>query len=104
MITKRELENAIDSIESKPCCNYDDCEKLAVYYALYNELYGQPQQPKIVPTEEEIVHAISESEFMRGVDGKQAAKIWAVIDELVESVKIVNDRLYYSLMSKINSI
>ena len=101
MISKRELEGAIDDIERKPNCNFDDCQKLAVYYTLYNELYGQPIQQKAVPIEEEIVHAISESEFMKSIDGKQAAKIWKVMDELLESVRLINDRLYSSVIRKV---
>lgn len=102
MISKRELENAIDEIERKCNCNYDDCQKLATYYTLYNELYGEPVQPKAVPLEEEIVDVIGDSEFIKSINGKQAKKMWAVMDELLETLKIINDKLYYSVIRRLN--
>lgn len=104
MITKRELEQAIDEIEGKKSNTFEDCQKLATFYTVYNQLYGEPAQPKTVPLEQEIVHAIGESEFIKSINGKQAKELWKLVDELVEAVKVLSPNLYYSVLRKVKEI
>lgn len=100
MITKRELEKAIDEIERKDSTTFQDCQKLATFYTIYNQLYGEVE-PKSVPIEQEIVHAIGETDFIKSINGKQAEKMWAVMDELLTTLSVINDKLYDSVLRKV---
>ncbi len=101
MITKRELERAIDEIERKDSTTFQDCQKLATFYTIYNQLYGNSEQLKSVPIEQEIVHVIGETDFIKSINGKQAEKMWAVMDELLTTLSVINDKLYDSVLRKV---
>ena len=51
MIAKTELEKAIDECEHLPT-SYQNCEKLATFYAIYDHLYAEkePKEQKAVYT------------------------------------------------------
>lgn len=44
------------------------------------------------------------SDFMQGVDGKDQQSAWAVMDELMDTLKVVNPQTYDSVMRKIGNI
>ena len=45
-----------------------------------------------------------DSEFLRAVDGRKADKVWKLIDELVEAVKILHPRMYTTFIDKVQDI
>lgn len=97
MISKTELENAIKEYENAPG-NYSNCEKLATFYALHDHLYGGE------PVGEEIVSVEGKSEFANAVTGKRPKEAWAVIDELMDALSVLNPRLYQGTLDKIREL
>lgn len=93
MISEREINNAIAECEEN-ASSFKDCEKLSVLYAVRDGMYGQ-QRPQAVAAYD------SGSEFMRAINGKDWNAILAVIDELMDSVKAINPRLYDAVMRRI---
>lgn len=77
-----------------------NCEKLAAIYTVMDHLnptgYSYDSE-KVKPT----VGYYGESEFMRAVQGKDEAEIWQLIDELMETLSVVNPRLYDSVMRRL---
>ena len=44
------------------------------------------------------------SEFLKAVDGRKADKVWKLIDELVEAVKILHPRMYTTFIDKVQDL
>lgn len=99
MLTKRELEQAINEMESATS-SYQNCEKLATFYTIYDHMYAIA--PETV-AEEEKVGDYGLSDFLQAIKGMDAERAWGIMDELVSAVQITNPRLYDSVMRKINS-
>lgn len=97
MLSQRELDNAIRDFESTPA-DYENCKKLATFYTIFDHLYSEPKTEK---RQEEVIGAYGRSEFLELVTNQEAAKVWSIIDELMDTLKVVNPRLYEGVMRKI---
>ena len=40
----------------------------------------------------------------RAVDGRKAEKVWKLVDELVEAVKILHPRMYTTFIDKVQDL
>lgn len=98
MISKSELENAIKEYEDAPN-TYSNCEKLVTFYTLYDKLYGER-----IPVGEEVVSYRGKSEFAENVGGTDPAKAWAVMDELMDALSVLNPKLYQSALEKVKDL
>lgn len=97
MISVEELDRAILEHEAKDT-TYANCERLAWLYIVRDHVSGyQPRQP--VP-----VDADGESDFIKAVHGRDSVKVWAVLDELMETLAVVNPRLYAAVVRKIEAV
>lgn len=109
MIRKEELEEAIASCQGQQSPNANTCLKLASYYTIRDHLYGEQKAtesrqysydaPKQV--DETIVNYLGDSEFAEAVDGMNAQRAWAVIDELMDILQVTHSRLYQGVMRKL---
>ena len=97
MLTERDLLNAIEELE-KAEPTYERCKKLVTFYTLYDYAYGEPKNERV---EEKVVNAYGESEFMKVINGKEAQKVWEVMDELMETLNVINPRLYRGVLVKL---
>lgn len=97
MISVDELDRAILEHESRDT-SYANCERLAWLYIVRDHLNGVPsRQP--VP-----VDADGESDFLKAVHGRDSVHVWAVLDELMETLGVVNPRLYAAVLRKIEAV
>ena len=94
MISKAELENAIEEYEAAPN-NYSNCEKLATFYTLYDHMYGAE------PRGEDVVVYQGKSEFADVVNGIDPSHAWAVMDELMDALSVLNPKLYRGALDKL---
>ena len=53
---------------------------------------------------ETYIETTGESEFLRAVDGRKADKVWKLLDELVEAVKILHPRMYTTFIDKVQDL
>ena len=44
------------------------------------------------------------TDFLKAVEGKNSVKVFGIIDELMDVIKVTNGRLYNSVMWKIDEI
>jgi len=83
---------------------------LAALYTCRNEMLGLSTQPQIaayseaVPTVSERLGQYGDSDFLRAVEGKDPAKAWAVMDELMETLQVVNRRIYDNVVGKLERL
>lgn len=98
MLSERELLNAIDKLEQS-CSTFQSCEKLATFYTLYDHLYGNT--PQVTTSRETVIGNYGNTEFLKLVDGKNAEQVWSVIDELMQTIMILDSKLYKSVIRRI---
>lgn len=101
MITKKDLQKAIEEYKMAPA-TFANCEKLATYCILYEHLYSEREErPKVEKTVEVVIDTNGESEFLRMIQGEDPRRIWAIMDELMQTIKLINPRLYDGVINKI---
>ena len=100
MLNRKELQTAITECENAPT-NYQNCEKLATLYTLYDHLYAQRQEPEA--NRETTVEVIGDTEFLEAVNGMKAQDAWNLMSELMETIRILQPKLYNSVLSRIRN-
>ncbi len=111
MIRKQDLLDAIRETEKKPN-DYHKCEKLATYYTLLSHLYPESEEePQPVVSggfsydnsPRAVVKDYGESDFLQAMSGKDEREAWELMDELMQTLAVLNPRLRDSVMRKLNS-
>lgn len=105
MIYEKDLDEAIAECQGKRNPDASTCIKLAAFYAIKRELYGRPAeyQPSYsyAPAPSSKIEINSESEFSKLIDGKSQQDIWPILDELMDTLKVLMPRLYDGVMRKL---
>lgn len=94
MISEEELLKAIEETERLPV-SFQNCEKLAVFYTLLD--HKQSEDIKIMKQS-------SGSEFLNVINGKSINDILPVLDELMQTLDVVQNKLYKSTINTLQSI
>lgn len=85
--------------------SWKNYERLAVLYAIEDRQSGErpyPAYSTAAPVEQ--LSDYGDSEFLQTIRGKDPAQAWAVMDELMDTMRIVNERVYNSVMRKLDSL
>lgn len=113
MIDENELRLWISRLETEES-SWNNYEKLAALYIIQNQqkkkpestaapvMYSAAAAPSVMASAD--VGEYGDTDFLRAVAGKDPAKAWIVVDELMDTLRIVNERVYNSVMRKIQSI
>ena len=102
MFSKNELLDAIDELENSPS-TYQNAEKLATFYLLYDHLYIKKEPVNRIELAREVtIDRYGSSEFLEAISDKKAEDIWMVMDELMETLKMLQPRLYRATIEKIS--
>ena len=101
MITKYDLEAAIAECHSKRNPDASTCIKLAAFYTIKREMFGDEIVPTYSYAPANTVEINSKSDFALAVNGKEQQEVMPVIDELMETLKIVCPGLYGAVMGKL---
>ena len=110
MITKENLQEAIAECQGKRNPTSDTCLKLAAYYIVQDQTYNKPQSKKSslsysyakkpqIPSTEGV--SDGDSEFLDIVKGKDINDVLLIIDELMNTLNIINPRLYEGVITKL---
>lgn len=100
MLSETQLLDAIEELE-RSCTTYQDCEKLATFYILLSHAYGSEPIPSVESTREIMVSDNGGSEFLRAIHGKDAYTMWQIMDEVMDTIKAFQPRLYDATLQKI---
>ena len=116
MITEKDLQEAIAECQGERNPNANTCIKLAAYYTIRRELFGDPEQLPTVaenaivpaysyasPPEqvETIIDYQGDTDFAAVIDGRRAGDVWPVMEELMEVLRRTNKPLYNATIRKI---
>ena len=69
-------------------------------YAVPTASYSAPPTEQV----ETYVETNGDSEFLKAVDGKKSERLWKLMDELVEAVKILHPRMYSTFIDKVQDL
>ena len=101
MIDRSEIDRAIDELESKET-TFSSCAKLADLYIIRDKL--DESAPRVEDYSYDVGPVSGGSDFMAAISGKDYGKLWAIIDELMDTLSVANPRVYASVMRKISAI
>lgn len=100
MFSKAELLDAIEDLENSPA-TYQNAEKLATFYLLYDHLYVRQEPMNYVESVREVtIDRYGDSEFMKAIEGSDAEEAWKIIDDLMSTLQMLNPRLYQAIIDK----
>lgn len=116
MLDKAEIRAAIAKLEFEES-SYSNYAKLANLYVIRDKMqeeeradsgryisrYSGAPAPSTVSVDPETVGEYGDSEFLLAVAGKDPAKAWTVVDELMDTLSLVNRKVYDSVMRKIKN-
>ena len=106
----KEIEWAISELEGKESSERR-YQLLAALYTCRNEMlglaYAQPQlaaYSEAAAPEREPPDRYGDSDGLQLVYGKEPQAAWSVMDELMETLRVVNPRAYDSVMRKLGRL
>lgn len=117
MLEAKYLDHAIAQNLSSDDPDAWTCMRLAAQLYLRDRLYGQPVEPAPPkqPNQgyafadapqtlaEEIVYYPGKTEFAREIDGKRAADIWPIMDEMMSLFAALHPEMYKRAIEMIKS-
>lgn len=111
MISKDEIDRAILEHEAKDT-TYANCERLAWLYIVRDHI--TPTETKnaakaanavtyeIVPSN--VLNVAGNSDFIKAVNGKPTQKVFSTLNELLQTIYVLNPKLYDAVLESIKEI
>ena len=104
MVDENEVNRWIARLETEES-SWKNYERLAVLYAIRDQQSGNreralPMEYSAAPAPVS-VETYGDSDFLRAIEGKKPSTVWPIMDELMDNLKIVNERVYNSVMRKL---
>lgn len=105
MITDQALLEAIAECHGERNPNANTCMKLAAYYTIRDHL-GESDNAPILPVRSfapapEVIEWEGDSEFAQAIRGRSVSYIMPIIDELMNTLEVVQPRLYDAVLRKL---
>ena len=102
MIDETEIKRWIARLETEES-SWTNYERLAVLYTVLNHQndVNDRMSPMLYSAASAPVEVFGDSDFLRAVANVSPDKAWEIMDELMDSLKIVNERVYNSVMRKL---
>lgn len=108
MILEQDLREAIAECQGKRNPDANTCIKLAAYYTILHNMYPeQKTEPAFYQmasgtNPDPVIEYDSGTEFSKMVHGRSNTEIMPVMDELMETIKMIHPRLYNSVLNKLH--
>lgn len=108
MIREDALLDAIAECHGQKNPNANTCVKLAAYYTILNNLREKPEPVRQTPDQtgysyDPPVYS-SDTEFGQILGEKSEYKVFEIIDELMETLRLMNRPLYNAVMRKLAAL
>lgn len=100
MIDLETIEREIDKLEHREA-SYRLCERLSWLYSVRDHLYA-----KVYPPEGEtaLKSALSGSDFLDAANGKPYEDVMKVVDEHLETIKMLYPKTFSAILDKIRQL
>ena len=110
LITERDLDEAIAKCQGESNPTNSTCMKLAAFltikdylYPHYDEQYLKYSYATEPEPVENTVNYNSDAEFFRLANGMEYDRVWRIIAELMETLQVINPRLYAGVIKKLKA-
>ena len=94
--------------------SYENYAKLADLYTIRDQMQKKSLQPSNLESEYSAAPAAvdyspkielyGDSDFLKAIEGKNPTEVWTIIDDLMDTLHIVNPRVYESIIRKIRRL
>lgn len=114
VITEKDLQEAIAECQGQKNPNANTCIKLAAFYTIRRELFGEEKDvgplpgysgysfiPEPQSTADSLIRNDGDSEFARAIDGRRQDEIWPLMDEMMDTIHAIHPRLYSAVMDRL---
>lgn len=102
MITEKDLREAIAECQGERKPNANTCIKLAAYYTILENInVDQAPATRQAVNYVDKIDYDGESEFAKTINGRNFYEVMDVIDELMQTLSVINPRLYDGVMNKL---
>ena len=110
MITKEDLQAAIAECQGRRNPDAATCIKLAAYYTLLDAMFPGASEKSGTGTQDGYSYAqapdatveiASTSDFADLIGGRRQRDVWPVIDELMDTLHVIQPRLYNAVLAKL---
>lgn len=107
MITEKDLLEAIAECQGQRNPNANTCIKLAAFYTILDHIREKQEEPIPQPMysfsapPDGVVSYPGDSEFSSRINGIDSHRAWSIMDELMDTLSVINPRLYNGVMRKI---
>ena len=105
MITEHDLQEAIAECQGVRHPDASTCIKLAAFYTIQQHMFGKEEPiPDYSYSSQKgpyIIDSNGESDFLQAVNGMDTNKFLEIINELMDTLRVINPRLYAGVMRKI---
>lgn len=107
MVDEQELKLWIARLETEES-SWPNYQKLAALYIIQSH-----NKPETISAPEPVAYSFApapavveygDSDFLRAVSGKDQSRAWTVMDELMDTLQVVNARVYDNVMRKIEAL
>lgn len=110
MLERREVEERIAEIKNKRDQTETECVKLAAFLIIRDDFYKNAvgsygdaaPNPTAAPVVETVIGEHGDSEFLQLIAHRDADHVWAVLDEAMETLKVMQPRFYAGVLRRIN--
>lgn len=104
MISKKDLETAIAECQGKRNPDSKTCIMLAAFYTIKREMFGEekPEYSYAPAPYRNTIEIDSGTEFARAIDGREQSEVLPVINELMETLSVIQPKLYGAVMDKLS--
>lgn len=111
MLNEEEINVEIARLEFEES-SYPNYAKLADLYTIKNQMtgggvarnYAEYDRGYSGAPDPGVVSVSGGSDFMQAVNGKPGQGAWAVMDELMDTLRVVNSRVYDGVMAKLRAL
>ena len=109
MLDPKEIDLEIARLEYGES-SYPAYAKLATLYTIKNQMNraeGKQQEPIQAYSMEsapEYTVRYEDSEFLREIDGKDQEEVFHIMDDLMDTLRVANPRVYNGVMRKIRAL
>lgn len=106
MITETDLNTAIAECQGKRNPDAKTCMMLAAFYTIKREMFGEEKHAEApsysyAPAPVAVIEADGNSDFARAIDGKDQEEVIPVLDELMQTLSVIQPKLYDAVMTKL---
>ncbi len=106
MITEHDLQEAIAECNGVKNPSANTCLKLAAYYTVHDHLFGRTEQVEPLSGYSGASEPAynGKSEFAQLLRSKDSVEVMGVLDELMDTLHVINPRLYDGVIAKLSML